>query len=75
MLAVCGRMPVSTRKERGVIIAPVGKHSQKPEEQYAKIERLYPNADRIELFARQKRPGWDCWGNNLPDSIDLEDLS
>ncbi len=68
-------MPVSTRKERGVIIAPVGKHSQKPEEQYAKIERLYPNADRIELFARQKRPGWDCWGNNLPDSIDLEDLS
>lgn len=28
-------------------------------------ERKYVNAnvDKIELFVRQQRPGWDCWGN------------
>jgi len=26
---------------------------------------------RIELFARQKTPGWDIWGNELPNSKTL----
>jgi N6-adenosine-specific RNA methylase IME4 len=28
------------------------------------LERLFP-APRCELFARQRRPGWDCWGNQV----------
>lgn len=75
LLAVKGTMPVSTGSERNIIIAPVGPHSQKPEEQYGKIKRLYPEGRRIELFARQQREGWDCWGNNLTASINLEDFS
>lgn len=69
LLAVRGRMPVAVRNERNVLIAPVREHSRKPDEQYAKIERLYPGTRRLELFARQRWPGWDVWGNQVQPSI------
>jgi len=43
---------------------PRGRHSQKPTEFYEMIEKLHP-PPRLELFARQKREGWDCWGNEV----------
>ena len=46
------------------------KHSQKPDELYEIIEWL-PLFPRIELFARNKRDGWDCWGNEVESDIDL----
>lgn len=49
-----------------VIDAMTRGHSRKPDEQYSVCERLVPNAiHRIELFARQRRPGWDAWGNEI----------
>jgi N6-adenosine-specific RNA methylase IME4 len=27
---------------------------------------------RIELFARQKTPGWDVWGNEVARDIDID---
>lgn len=48
-----------------VILAPRRAHSQKPEEVARSIERLYPDASRLELFARTERPGWDAWGNEV----------
>lgn len=39
------------------------KHSQKPDKFYEIIESLYPNGKRIELFARNKRTGWDKFGH------------
>lgn len=65
LLAVRGSMPVSARDQREMILAPARRHSQKPDEQYDKIKRLYPDGKRIELFARQEWPGWDVWGNQL----------
>lgn len=38
-------------------------HSQKPEQVYEMLSAMYPNARRIELFARQRRNGWESWGN------------
>jgi N6-adenosine-specific RNA methylase IME4/ParB-like chromosome segregation protein Spo0J len=42
-------------------------HSEKPEEFYQAIERLYPNLLKqglvMEMFARKPRPGWRTWGN------------
>jgi N6-adenosine-specific RNA methylase IME4 len=35
----------------------VGAHSRKPDEAYEMIERMYPELPKIELFARQERPG------------------
>jgi len=41
------------------------KHSKKPIKAYELIEALYPNIEKIELFARNKRFGWDAWGNEV----------
>lgn len=40
-------------------------HSQKPEEFYKIIETLYTHGNKIELFARNKRNGWESYGNEL----------
>ena len=47
-----------------LIIAPRRLPMQKPDEQYDRLEQLYPGP-RIELFARQTRPGWDAWGDQV----------
>ena len=38
---------------------------RKPDEAYELIERMYPTLPKIELFARQNRPGWVAWGNEI----------
>ena len=38
-------------------------HSKKPIAAYEFIENIYPWTTKIELFARNKREGWDCFGN------------
>jgi len=30
------------------------------------IEEMFPTLPRIELFARGRCEGWDCWGNEIP---------
>lgn len=49
-----------------VIEAPRGRHSEKPVCVYEQLERAYPAASKLELFARRARPGWACWGNETP---------
>jgi N6-adenosine-specific RNA methylase IME4 len=49
-----------------LIVAPIGKHSQKPNEAREKIIKLIGgDLPKIELFAREKVDGWDCWGNEV----------
>lgn len=49
-----------------VIDAVTRGHSRKPDEQYDFCRRLNPRALKfIELFARQRRPGWEAWGNEV----------
>lgn len=38
-------------------------HSQKPLFVYEMLEDMFPYATKLELFARQQRRGWDCFGN------------
>lgn len=71
LLAVKGKMPVAVRNQLGVIYSPVRDHSQKPDEQYEKIEALYPDVNYLELFARNQRRGWDVFGNQVKNSISL----
>lgn len=70
-----GKLLSVTKEERGkihsVFTEQVKKHSQKPEIAYKIMERLYPNAKKLELFARNKRVGWDVWGNEVESDIDL----
>ncbi len=44
---------------------PITRHSAKPEEVQDKLEQLYGPVRRLELFARRKRAGWTCIGNEL----------
>ena len=37
-------------------------HSRKPDEMIVLIEELF-DGPYLELFSRQKRPGWESWGN------------
>lgn len=55
--------PATARNVRSVIEGPRREHSRKPEEAYAAAEALMPAARRIELFAREQRPGWAAWGD------------
>lgn len=61
-------LPVAT-DERGkihsVFTEKVQRHSQKPQIAYEIIERLYPHWQKLELYARNERAGWDCWGNEV----------
>ena len=46
------------------------RHSEKPEEMRRIIE-MTNLSPRIELFARRKVEGWDCWGNEVESDIEL----
>ena len=51
------------RRESNVIIAPRGRHSEKPDAFYDLVERISPGP-RLELFARRARlSGWDYSGD------------
>jgi N6-adenosine-specific RNA methylase IME4 len=57
-----------TRVDRGidqVVFAPVREHSRKPSEVHTRIERLFGDVAYIELYAREQRPGWGAWGDQV----------
>lgn len=39
-------------------------HSRKPDWPQARIDQRFPDARKIELFARRPRKGWTVWGND-----------
>jgi N6-adenosine-specific RNA methylase IME4 len=68
LIATRGTYPTPLPKHRpdSVVEAPRGRHSEKPKCFYELIERMYPHATRLEMFARGKpRPGWTFWGNEV----------
>lgn len=59
-----GKPPLPEDREvRQVLHASRREHSRKPDEAYDRLVRLWPTARRLELFARESRPGWTTWGN------------
>ena len=57
--------PRGTRNERQLIEEMRTKHSAKPQECYTRIERMFPTQNKMEMFARIQRQGWDCFGNEV----------
>ncbi len=64
MIATRGK-PKTTRAVRNTIFGLARQHSRKPEECFREAEKLMPNAQRCELFARAPRQGWTSWGNEV----------
>jgi N6-adenosine-specific RNA methylase IME4 len=65
LLATRGKGVQRLRRDvRELIISPRRKHSQKPDEAYDRIERLWPGP-YLELFARNHRTGWKSLGDEV----------
>lgn len=65
LFGVKGHAPIPpSNRMRNVIMANRGKHSQKPSELFNLAEKVSPNP-YVELFARDRRIGWDAWGKEV----------
>jgi N6-adenosine-specific RNA methylase IME4 len=64
LLGTIGKPSLRSRSVRNLIVAPLREHSRKPDQMHADIERLF-HPPYVELFARNTRPGWSVWGNEL----------
>ena len=68
LLGVRGNAPAMFHGQSSWFMAPLQRHSEKPQEIYDIIERISPGP-RLELFARKRRHGWDAWGLDVPSDI------
>ena len=59
---------------RSWIEAPRGRHSEKPEAIYGLLERASPGP-RLEIYARQIRRGWYCWGHEIAEPLNEQAAS
>lgn len=71
LLATKGNPQRFSKNVHQLIVSPVEEHSKKPDETRDRIVKLAGDLPRIELFARQKADGWDIWGNELENDIEL----
>lgn len=71
LLATKGTPKRVSKCVRQIIDAPIGRHSEKPAETRMRIVDLMGDLPRIELFARERVDGWDCWGNEVDSDITL----
>jgi N6-adenosine-specific RNA methylase IME4 len=72
LIGTRGNVPTPAPGEQPpqVIEAPRGRHSEKPAAFAEVIEKLYPSTAKLEMFARQARPDWDVWGNEVNQQTD-----
>ena len=54
-----------------IITPPQRKHSYKPKEIIDVLEK-FTAEPRLELFAREKREGWDVWGDEVESDIEIK---
>lgn len=53
-----------TKAMHQIIVQPRREHSRKPDEFFVRVEE-YCDGPRLELFSRQRRPGWTSFGNEV----------
>lgn len=61
-------MPVAESmrgKHRSVIREPAREHSRKPDAFYSMVNDWFPREKRLDVFSREKRHGWDQWGDEV----------
>lgn len=68
LFAVRGRPRRASASVRQMIHAAIREHSRKPDEARERLVQLCGDVPRIELFARQRFPGWEAWGDGLPQA-------
>jgi len=69
-LKAIGSIPESVIEAKRPYKNGYPRHSAKPDIFWELIEKASPGR-KIELFARNRRTGWDAWGNEVDSDIDL----
>jgi N6-adenosine-specific RNA methylase IME4 len=64
LLATRGSPRRKAKDVRRLVVDRRREHSRKPDTVRDRIERLV-DGPYLELFAREAKPGWDCWGDQL----------
>ena len=62
LLARRGNCRRNAKNVRELILAPRREHSRKPNEFFRRVEQ-YCEGPFVDLFARERRPGWDAFGD------------
>jgi N6-adenosine-specific RNA methylase IME4 len=70
LIGTRGKPKPLNNSTRSVLVAPRGRHSHKPPEFFRLVESLY-EGPYVELFARRRRLGWTCYGDELESGVDL----
>ena len=66
--------PRGARNVRQLVSEMRGGHSVKPAEVRRRIEEMFPEQRKLELFARTTTPGWDAHGNEVPGGVPIDFL-
>jgi N6-adenosine-specific RNA methylase IME4 len=72
LMGIRGRLGRESAGVHQVVLAPPGRHSEKPVEVHRRIEALLGDRPRLELFARRRVRGWDVWGNEIEGGSDVD---
>tara|TARA_R110000851_G_C12754694_1_gene532435 strand:+ start:34 stop:597 length:564 start_codon:yes stop_codon:yes gene_type:complete len=74
LIAIRGKASsiVNDHSVRAVRSAKVGKHSAKPTEFRSDIIKMCGDKPRLEMFSRSACDGWDMFGNEVDESISIE---
>lgn len=59
---------------RSTVISPIREHSRKPDEVRKRLETLYGDVPRVEIFARERFEGWDAIGDAVGSHIEVDVL-
>lgn len=71
LIARKGKYWRNSKKVKQIIQSPKTIHSEKPHDVRDRIIELCGDVPRIELFSRKKIQGWDSWGNEINNDINL----
>jgi N6-adenosine-specific RNA methylase IME4 len=74
LLATRGKPKRFANNVSQVVISKRRDHSRKPNEIRDRIVQLMGDVPRIELFARERIDGWDAWGDEVYQNIEMEVL-
>jgi len=72
LIATCGSPKRIGKGVRQIVVSPIETHSKKPDCVRDRIVELMGDVPRIELFARERTPGWEALGNEI-DGRDIRD--
>jgi N6-adenosine-specific RNA methylase IME4 len=64
------QLPITRRDLPTHWVWPKGEHSRKPDAFYDLVEQVSPGP-YLELFARRQRLGWDTWGNEALNHVEI----